>query len=589
MRTFLILASLLAAATVGSSAEPPRAAAAAAAADPTLLALRSDLARMVGGSGFRNDRWSVLVVSLERGDTLFAHDAHVPLAPASNMKLFTSAAGLYYLGPDYRFSTYLVSHGAVRNGVLDGDLILYGTGDPTISSRFGDRLGPLRAFADSVAALGIREIRGAVVGDASYFTGPGAGDGWQDSYINAGYAATSSALSFLENVATLEIRPGAEAGWRPEIRLRPGGEGIAIVNQARTVASGATSIHVSRSAYDGPIVVRGQIARSNPGVTRTVPIGDPERYMAAALRELLEERGIVVHGGVGAVADPSASVISGRTTFAPAFEGGAPVRVLAVHTSPPLLRVLEIVNQRSHNLMAEQVLRAVGRVVYGEGTVEAGGRAVLAMIEAETGRVPDGLVIHDGSGLSVLNRASAASLVDLLAMMPNSRDWEAYWSTLPEAGTPSGLRRMYRTPAEQNLRAKTGTISNVSALSGYVRAANGERLAFAIIANQVPSTALAKRIEDNIGARIAGFDRQVGGTIVADAAPGPAVAGADRPPAEPPAAAAAQPQPRMHTIRRGDTLDRIARENGLTVAALQQANPGLDARRLIPGRQIRLP
>jgi serine-type D-Ala-D-Ala carboxypeptidase/endopeptidase (penicillin-binding protein 4) len=597
MLRILILAQFLAGAPALEvvPAAPP-VAAARTAADPTVAALRADLARMVQ-TGARGDRWSVLVVSLDRGDTLFAHGAHDALAPASNMKLFTSAAGLYYLGPDYRFSTYLVAHGTLGNGVLDGDLILYGTGDPTISGRFGDRMRPLRAFADSLESLGIREVRGAVVGDASYFTGSGAGHGWNESYMNAAYAATASALSFSENVATLRVTPGTEPGWRPTIRLVPGGEGVAVVNQATTTRSGATSIRVTRSGYDGPLVVRGQIALNHPGVTSAVPLSDPGRYMAAALRELLEERGIVVHGGVRGVELPEESVISGRSVFAPAYDGGVPVRVLAVHTSPPLLEILNIINQRSHNLMSEQVLRAVGRVALGEGTADAGARAIRAMMKAETGHEPSNLEIYDGSGLSAMNRASAASIVQLLGVMPRSPEWEAYWSTLPEAGL-ANLRRMHRTAAEQNLRAKTGTINNVSALSGYVRAANGERLAFSIVANQVPSTYAAKRIEDNIGARIASFQRPAEGMVIAEeAAPAPedeATVGEQRATAPPPPTAT-QPQratasgPRTHTIRSGDTLDRIARENGLTVRALQQANPGLDARRLIPGRQVRLP
>lgn len=583
-------------AAVGALASAPT----ATSADPAVTLLRTDLDRVLANAGIRGARWSVMVVSVDRGDTLYALGADEALAPASNMKLYTTAAALYYLGPNYRFSTYLVARGPIQHGVLNGDLLVYGTGDPTFSGRFGGQSTAFQAFADTLLALGIREIRGDVVGDASYFTGAGTADGWQDSYMNAGYAAPANALSFAENIATLQIRPAAQPGWRPEVRLVPGGDGIAIVNQATTTArGGGTSIQALRTAYDGPIVIRGRIAAGSAPVVRTVPLADSPRYAAAVLREALEQRGILVSGGVRAILRADESPVTGQSVFAPAYDNGSPLRVLAVHTSPPLLDVLDVVNRRSHNLLAEQTLRLVGRVAFGEGSIEAGGRAIRYMLECETGDDSFGLHVADGSGLSVLNRSSARTFIALLSYMARSPEWEAYWSTLPEAGRPNGLRRMHRTDAELNLRAKTGTINHVSALSGYVRAVNGELLAFSIMANNVGSTWQAKRVEDAIGARIASFTRSPsdegispavtipGEPVEAPAAQPPA---ASPPPAPTPAAPPEQPAAGgTYTIRSGDTLDAIARRHGTTVAALQQANPGVDPRRLRPGQTIRLP
>src|SRR5690606_176460 len=132
--------------------------------------------------GWRAAAWSGMAVSLERGDTLYAHNPGVALAPASNMKLFTTAAALYYLGPDFRYGTFLMTDGVVENGVLNGDLVLYGTGDPTLADRFGSRRAVWQAFADTLLALGITRVTGDIVGDASYFEGPGTPEGWQTSY-----------------------------------------------------------------------------------------------------------------------------------------------------------------------------------------------------------------------------------------------------------------------------------------------------------------------------------------------------------------------------------------------------------------------
>jgi D-alanyl-D-alanine carboxypeptidase len=275
--------------------------------------------------------------------------------------------------------------------------------------------------------------------------------------------------------------------------------------------------------------------------------------------------------------------VTGRSVFAPAYENTPALRVLALHNSPPLIDILEVVNKQSHNLLAEQVLRTVARVATGSGTVEGGAAAVEHLLEGATPGQAPALAMYDGSGLSPLNQVSARTTIHLLSYMARSPMWESYWQTLPEAGAPGGLRRMYRTAAERNLRAKTGTIDHVSALSGYVRAADGERLAFAILANDVPSTWQAKRVEDAIGARLGAFSRTGN---VSQSTPATAASPGNASGSEARAKASAQ---RTYTIRKGDTFSGIARRNGTTVAALRKANPGIAANRLIPGRKLKLP
>src|SRR5690606_1345060 len=365
--------------------QPPLATAPPRPVEPEVLALRSDLEGVIRSTGWRTARWSVLAVSLDRGDTLFAFAPDQALAPASNMKLLTTAAALYYLGPQFRYSTFLMTGGRVERGVLNGDLVIYGTGDPTLSDRFfGSKTAVWEALADSLLAQGIEAIHGDVVGDASYFSGRATGLGWQESYVNASYAALASALSFNDNIVTLRILPGEQVNWRPRVQLIPGGNGIAIVNQATTRA-GRSRIDVGRVGYAGPIVLRGQLAPGNRDVWRAVPVPDPARYSAAVLREVLERRGIRITGGVRSVLREEESLVGRRSVFAPAFDGEAALRVLAVHQSPPLQSILEVTNKKSHNLYAEQVLRTVGRVAVGEGTVEGGVRAVRYMLECETG------------------------------------------------------------------------------------------------------------------------------------------------------------------------------------------------------------
>jgi D-alanyl-D-alanine carboxypeptidase/D-alanyl-D-alanine-endopeptidase (penicillin-binding protein 4) len=392
--------------------------------------LERDLRAILRGPGMGGARHGALVVSLDRGDTLFSWNADARLTPASNIKLFSTAAALHYLGADFRWSTYLLADGEVSGGVLQGDLVLFGTGDPTVGSgRFPGTARALDALADSLRARGIRQVAGRLVADGSFFDPPLRAEGWTAEDLRQWYGAPVSALVTGENLA----------GGRP---------------------------------VDEPVQMAG------------------ERFRAALARA-----GITVRGGLRVVRDPARSSAG--------FHGPGPTgRVLAVHRSPPLKEVVRVTNHVSHNLFADEALRTVGRVAGGQGSFAAGERAVAQMLAGSA--APRML---DGSGLSRLDRASARTLVDLLARMARSPEGPAFRASLPVAGSQSGLRRMYATDAAGNLRAKTGTLATVSALSGYVTAANGERLAFSIITNDVALTSAAKNAENRFGARLARFTR----------------------------------------------------------------------------------
>lgn len=544
---------------------------------PTVQALRADLYEILSPSGTSTSQWGVLVVSLVNGDTLFAHAPDHPLVPASNVKVFTTAAALYYLGPDYRYKTFLLADGDIRHGVLEGDLIVYGTGDPTLR---GAENRIWQTFADSLAARGVREVRGALIGDGSYFVGPGTGIGWRETYMSAAFAAPASALSFNENIARLNVLPGDGVGRPVQARLVPSFAGIGIVNHGTTARGNAARVSVERETYDGPLLLRGEMGINNPGVWRLVPIVDGPLYAVSSFRELLEDKGIRISGETRSVIRPEDSPLSTQSVFTPIPDSFGELDLVAFHRSVPLLEILEELNRRSHNMYSEMVFRSIGRVAYGRGTVEAAEQAVYAMLEREAGLTHADLQIMDGSGLSPLNRTSPGTLLKVLDFMAHSRHWAAFRSTLPEAGAEPSFRRMRNTAAAGNLRAKTGTIDGVSALSGYVHTADGELLGFSIISNGLASDWRAKRLEDAIGARLAGFSRREGG---------PAVSASERMRALPAWATNEAKALRQHTIRPGDTLESIANRYGITVRDLESVNPGIQPRRLIPGNRLRLP
>jgi D-alanyl-D-alanine carboxypeptidase/D-alanyl-D-alanine-endopeptidase (penicillin-binding protein 4) len=606
--------------TLCAAAAPPRLA--EADLDAHILALRAELEGAVGSLGGRTARLGVLALSLETGDTLFAHAAHEPMAPASNMKLLTTAAALHYLGPDYRYRTFLLAGGPLENGRLRGDLILYGTGDPGLSDQLPNgQTAPLEALADSLAAAGVRVIEGDVVGDGSFFTGPLLGDGWEADDLNDWFAAPTSGLSFNENVVTLRLVP-TTVGIPPEVLTIPEG---AEIPMTLSVGERGGRVRIRRTDPLQPIAIEGTLAPGGREVWRQMTVSDPPRYAASVFRHVLESRGIAVVGGVRTIADGAASPVTAHTLWAPAVRPGEQrPRVIASHQSPPLLEYLKIVNKKSHNLFAELTLKTLGRVVGGEGSYEGGARVVRRFLAEEVGADTTGLSVLDGSGLSSLNRVRPATFVDVLGHMARTPLWDAYWETLPEAGNPRELRRMYRTPAAGNLRAKTGTIAHVSALSGVVRSANGERIVFSILANDVPSTFGAKRIEDRIGARLASFERpfepgppelraaadesqpadsvEAQPVVVAEA-PAPSASSGVPAPSAPAIAPTAVPTPvpatpaalrapaiaRMHTVVRGENLSVIADRYGIRLNALVDANPGLSPRRLMPGVTLRVP
>ncbi len=470
---------------------------------PEVEALRRDLARFLDGTRLRAADWSVLVVSLDHGDTLFARNEDVLVIPASNMKVVTTAAALHFLGPSFTYQTFLLGDGPVEDGHLRGDLILYGTGDPGISDRFfPTRNRVFENLAEQLRTAGITHIDGSVVGDATYFSGPDLGPGWNPRDLNERFAAPATALSFNENIVTLQILPSARLGGVPTVETIPAG----FHNTAQTVAGRPRPrLWLDRPTPTSLIRIAGEMTRGGPAIWRRLTVSDPALYSARTLSEVLESEGLTVRDDAEAVHRAASSRITGREAWVPGLLEDEEPRILASHTSPEMIEYLNVVNHESHNLFAETIYKTMGKVVMGQGSFAGGARAVRSYTAGEVGLDDGDIIAVDGSGLSENNRVTAGGLVGILLHVAESPEWDAYLSTLPEAG--GKLRRMYRTRAARNLRAKTGTIDGVSALTGMVKARDGERLLFSILSNEVPSTSAAKRIEDRIGSRLADFRR----------------------------------------------------------------------------------
>ena len=542
-----------------------------------VLALRSELAELLQTYRWRDARWSAMVVSLDRGDTLFAVSPDAALAPASNVKLLTTAAALHVLGPEYRFRTYLLTDGVVRNGVVDGDLVLYGTGDPGISDRFySARDEVFHLLIDQLEAAGVHTILGDLVADASYLPGPLRPVGWDPGDLNDHFTAPISALSFNENVVSFRIVPRDVLGAVPDVFTIPDNSGLEVVNRAETVSGRVRppGVWIERRDPLDPVLVDGRITRGSRDVWRQLTVSRPSHFTASVFVAILEERGIDVSGDLRTVELPGNSVVP-RISAPSAGKRGA--RVLARHVSEPLRDYLAVINKESNNLFAELVFRSMGRAGGGVGTPDMSARVVRTALE-DIGVNTERMLQLDGSGLSEGNRVSAGTFVGVLSGMAEGSLWPEYWASLPEAGRRRELGRMYQTPAAGNLRAKTGTIDGVSALSGMVRSADGERLAFSLLLNGTPSNSRAKAVENRVGARLASFERgtdRAPPIQLTDAEPMPEPA-----PATPPA---------RHRVAAGENLTLIARRYHVSVEELLAANPRLRPNRILAGQWITLP
>jgi D-alanyl-D-alanine carboxypeptidase/D-alanyl-D-alanine-endopeptidase (penicillin-binding protein 4) len=556
------------------------------AAAPTAVATFSDvevdrlgneLRALLRSARWRTAEWSVFVVSLDRGDTLFAADPDIERAPASNLKLLTTAAALRELGPTFKFRTYLLSRAPVEEGTLQGDLVLYGTGDPGISDRFFPSRGTVfDALIDQLLERGVHTVAGDLVGDASFLPGPLRPEQWDARDLNDHFAPGVSALSFNENVVSVRIEAAANVGEAPLIHTIPDHVDLSVLNRA-TTGTTRSRVFISRDDPMDPVLVTGTIQRGGRDVWRQLTVPDPTAFTLSVFRAALEGRGIQIQGRTRTVSSPDRSLVGGTHVVAPGHTRVAPARILATHVSPPLRDYLSVVNKKSNNLFAELLFRTLGRTHAGQGDAAASARAVATSL-AGLGVDTTGIVQLDGSGLAEGNRVRASTLVGTLAGMADSPDWEVFWESLPEAGNRRELPRMYRTAAAGNLRAKTGTIDRVSALSGVVQSSDGERLAFSILVNGTPYENGAKRVENEIGIRLASFHRGVevpGAPVVAQLPPPPA---SDDPGG-----------PIRHEVASGESFDVIARRYGVSLESMLAANPGMDPRRLRPGTWVVVP
>ena len=452
---------------------PPHAAPAAPQA-ATPSPLDAALRALLADPALARASWGVHVESLTTHRTLASIDADRLLTPASTMKVATLAVAAEQLGWDVRVDTTLHAVGRIENGVLQGDLVVVGAGDPTLDDWDGAATAQFAAWASALRAAGISRVEGRVIGDDRAFSDTGLGSGWAWDDTPFAYSAPVSALSFNQNAARVTITPSA-VSTLARIDIAPPYAPLRLRNDVRTATDEvARPVALHPAAGGRPLTMTGQVAAHAPPAARVVAVEDGAVYYASALREGLLNAGLEVTGeavGIRSLPTESQPVVTPDTQR-------------AVRRSPTLAEMATTMMRLSQNLYAESLLRIVGRTVAGDGSAAAGRDVVQRRLAAW--HIPEASVrMADGSGLSRYNLISPRALVQILThMAADPALGPAFAAALPVAGRSGTLaRRLQGTSAAGRVRAKTGSFTHARSLAGYVDTAHGDQLAFAFVVN----------------------------------------------------------------------------------------------------------
>ncbi|MDX1933775.1 MAG: D-alanyl-D-alanine carboxypeptidase/D-alanyl-D-alanine-endopeptidase [Capsulimonadales bacterium] len=427
---------------------------------------------------FKNAVVAVLVRSLDTGRTLYEKNPDVALMPASNLKLLTAATASAKLGIGFRFTTTLLRTGEITgSGELKGDLYLHGSGDPSLTSE------DLTAMVRQLGSAGVRKFHGRVFVDASAFDARALGTGWEWDDESYYYCAQVAGLNCDENTVVLTAEPGKKPGDPPVVTAINGTRYLTLRNEAKTgVAGSPATVVFERARARNEVTITGSLPLDAKPVRETVTVEDPARFVGTRLWEILER--------------------SGTDTPKPEKRrveiGIAPTNTLpvATHVSPALPKLLADFLKPSDNLYGECLLKTLGRQKSGQGTWDSGAATVRDYL-GEIGVDAAGLVMADGSGLSRRNTVTARMLVDLLTAvetkLPDGAR-AAFVDGLPVGGQDGTLRNRFKSTAAQGVvRAKTGSLTGASSLSGYLTTVAGERLVFSILMNHYHSATGATR------------------------------------------------------------------------------------------------
>lgn len=465
---------------------PPRLLASSGGVDARL---KASLTEAINQPALDGAELGFLAVRLKDGVVLGDVGSDQLINPASNAKLVTAAAALHTLHAEHRFKTEYFVNGTLKDGTLFGNLVVKGYGDPTIVSE------RLTRVANELYLFGVERITGGVIVDGSWFDAIDEARGWEiEEAPDRAYAAPVTALAVNFNATSIYVRP-TEPGKPAVVLVDPPSEQVVLEGTVLTeqLGSGVKIFSKKDESDDGKqvtlLTVEGSVGARQSPFRSYRRVYAPLRHFGSTLVYFLQQRGVKVQHRI--------------------MEGPVPdgARLILVDRSPPLTEIVSDLNHYSNNIIAETLIKAIGAEVYGApGSFESGLKVARAFLEEKVGLQPGSYVFDNGSGLNDVNRFTARQMVKLLGYMLRDVEGGAeYTASLAVAGTQGTIGfRMRDTPAERRLRAKTGTLRGVSALSGYVADPAGDLIAFSALSQNIQDGVSGVwQVQNAIGAALA--------------------------------------------------------------------------------------
>src|SRR3972149_287169 len=431
----------------------------------------------------------ISIFSISKNKSLYKTNSNKSFVIASNMKLFTTATALVYLGADFEYKTKILYRGNISfDGKLDGDIVIKGSGDPNISGRFfGGEITSVPAYwADAVKKQGIKVITGDIIADDSIFDREFVHDNWPKDQLSEWYCAPVSGLSFNDNCIDIVLKPNDEPGGLVSIQIAPSTSYVEIINECKTTTlKSKHSYSFHRRPFTNQIDIKGLLWSETKPQKGWVTIYNPPLYTATVFKEILERKNVIIMGGARVINESDLNDVH-------------KLHKLAVTTSS-LIQAINVANKRSQGFYAEQILKTIGATIKNEGTF-SGGLDVIKDFISKLGISEDQYQLDDGSGLSRENKLSPELMIRLLRHMYRHKNAGIFLKSLPVSGTDGTLKqRLKEEPYKSRIRAKTGYIRGTCTLSGYIKTLNEEIIAFSILVNEIKgSTWQAKRLQDAI-------------------------------------------------------------------------------------------
>ncbi|HEX7828385.1 MAG TPA: D-alanyl-D-alanine carboxypeptidase/D-alanyl-D-alanine-endopeptidase, partial [Thermoanaerobaculia bacterium] len=426
------------------------------------------LSSLVNSSVSQSSDAGIQIVDLETGRVVAERNPHVPLAPASNMKLFTTAAAIDMLKPSFEVTTGVYIRGQIDpTGTLNGDLKVVGRGDPTIGGRFhdGQATAVLQEWAADLKRAGVKTISGDLIFEYGYMDTEYIHPTWPVDQLTAWYEAPVAAFALQEGCIEVRVLP-SRPGQPCVIQLEPPTSFVQIQNSCKT---GRGLPYITRHRGSNTVIVRGGVPARSGATEVFITIENPVHYFATVTNETFQRAGIAIRGKVSLVPrDP-------RPDW----------RLVTKHTTP-LSILVYVINKKSQNHYAEQVLKMIGAETRKDGSWAGGTAEIKEWLTTKVGVPAAEFSPTDGSGMSRNNRASANAFISLLRYMWKSPWREEFVSSLPYTGDPDSKfgNRLRQPPYARQVYAKTGYISGVIGLSGYVHAQSGKVYAFSFLFNR---------------------------------------------------------------------------------------------------------